>query len=329
MSNWLKILLKAAVTLALLGFVLYRMDLGRFWEVLSGAEWTLVFLAGVLHFLSVFPSVLRWRSILVHFQIRTPFAKLTQICLIGYFFNLLMPSAIGGDFFRAYYLSKRESKSFSTGLTSTILDRISGFAGMLMIALVACAFNPIRIEGYSVEGVLVVFGVLFMAGLVMVFHPWVHRRIEAVLQKFGFSGLEERFEMVYRGLEQLRRNPLTMATTVSLSLVIQVLVIVAMWLAARSIGIAAPFRLFFIFIPLVNLSMAFPFTINGVGLRETVYYLLFSQVGVPVEAAVTLSLLNVAITLMTAIPGGFAYSLFKKDAGFPVDVPLRSVPGPR
>jgi len=54
------------------------------------------------------------------------------------------------------------------------------------------------------------------------------------------------------------------------------------------------------------------------GLREAVYYVLFSEVGVPVEAAVTLSLLNLAVVAMTAIPGGIVYSLYKKDESFPV-----------
>jgi glycosyltransferase 2 family protein len=119
MSNRFRTLLKGSVTLGLLGFLVFKMDLSQFWQVLLSASWPLVLLAGLVYSLTVVPSVVRWRAILENFDIRTPLGKLTQICLIGYFFNMFLPSAIGGDFFRAYYLAKREDRGMSTTLTST------------------------------------------------------------------------------------------------------------------------------------------------------------------------------------------------------------------
>ena len=39
--------------------------------------------------------------------------------------------------------------------------------------------------------------------------------------------------------------------------------------------------------------------------------ILFSQIGVPVETAVSLSILNLVVVMMTSIPGGIVYSLYK------------------
>ena len=85
------------------------------------------------------------------------------------------------------------------------------------------------------------------------------------------------------------------------------------WIAALSIAVDAPFIVFLIFVPLINLSVMVPLTINGIGLRESLFYLLFSQIGVPVEMAVSLSLVNFLIYVLTAIPGGIIYSLYKKE----------------
>jgi uncharacterized protein (TIRG00374 family) len=317
MSNRFRTLLKGSVTLGLLGFLVFKMDLSQFWQVLLSASWPLVLLAGLVYSLTVVPSVVRWRAILENFDIRTPLGKLTQICLIGYFFNMFLPSAIGGDFFRAYYLAKREDRGMSTTLTSTLVDRISGLSALLVIGCVSVLIYPIRIRGQSLFPLLVLLMAAFVAGIVTLFHPGSHRLMGKLLHRFGLSRLEERFELVYRGLTQLRGNVRTILVVVVASLAVQFAVIVSMWLAALSIGIAAPFHLFLIFIPLVNLSVALPLTINGMGLREAVYYLLFSQVGVPVETAVTLSILNLVIMSMTAFSGGVVYSMYKKDAGFP------------
>ncbi len=318
MSNRLRVLIKAAITLGLLGFLVSRMDLREFWEVLSSADWRLVLVAGFLHLATVLPSVVRWKSILADFSIRTPFWKLTQICMIGYFFNMLLPSAVGGDFFRAFYLARRESRGMSTTLTTTFVDRVAGLFAMLLIGLVSILIYPVRVHGRSLLPLMGLLALGFSIGIVLLFHPWSHAQMHRLLQRFGLVRLIERFELVYQGLNQLRGNSRTILIMTLSSLVIQITVIVAMWFAALSIGIKAPFSLFLVFIPLVNLSVAVPLTINGMGLREAVYYLLFSEVGVPVEAAVTLSLLNLVVVAMTAVPGGIVYSLYKKDEAFPV-----------
>ncbi len=310
--------IKVAITAALLAFLFSRMDAGEFWRVLSSADWRLVLAAGLLHLATVGPSAYRWRSILGHFDIQTPLGKLTQICLIGSFFNMFLPSAIGGDFFRAYYLARRETRSMSTTLTSTVLDRVAGLVAMLLIAQVAVLARPISVHGHSLTWIIGLLVLAFAVGVAAIFHPAMHRLLVRGLRRFGWFSLEEKLEHVARGLGLLRRSRSTVFAVFSVSLLIQFTVIVAMWLIALSIRLDAPFYLFLVFIPLVNLSVAIPLTINGVGLRESMYFLLFSELGVPVETAVTLSLLNLVMVAMTALPGGLAYTLYKKDPAFPV-----------
>ena len=97
-------------------------------------------------------------------------------------------------------------------------------------------------------------------------------------------------ELVYGGLRRLLANRSSMIVALLLSLIIQLLAVVIVWIAALAIDIHAPFGVFLIFVPLINLSIMVPLTINGIGLRESLFYLLFSQIGFPVEMAVSLSL---------------------------------------
>jgi uncharacterized protein (TIRG00374 family) len=260
--------------------------------------------------------VTRWRTILGNFDIHTPLLQLARITLIGYFFNLFLPSAIGGDFFRAYYLGKREGRGLSTTLTTTIIDRTAGVTAMLIIGLIfALSFN-IKVDGYSLLPIFLLVTLAFVMGLIALFHKRMHSKISALLRRFELKELEEKMELVYEGLNRFRFNRTAIFSVIGLSLIIQFLVVVAMWIAALSIGIEAPFHIFLIFIPIINLSMAIPLTINGVGLRESIYYLLFSQIGVSMESAVTLGLLNFAVVAMTSLPGGIVYSFYKKEEEF-------------
>lgn len=289
------------------------MDLQKFMEVLQAASWFLVGLAALLHFSTVFISVSRWQLILQHFDIRTLFAPLTRITLIGYFFNLFLPSAIGGDFFRAYYLARQERIRMSTTVTTTIVDRLSGLTALLLIGLIAAAVYPMHIEGYPLLAIFLLLAAAFLAGILVLFHSRMHRLLIRVLESLKLQNVEARAELVYTGLQRLRRSPATLVSVTMLSFGIQFLVVVMMWLAAMAIDIRAPFLVFLVFIPLINLSVAVPITINGVGLREGIYFLLFSQIGVPMESAVTLSLLNLLVVALTALPGGIVYSLYKRE----------------
>lgn len=320
MSSRAKILVKVVLTLALLVFLLFRMDLAEFGKVLVSANLVLVLIAGLFYFGTVFLSVGRWKAILENFDIHTPLVPLSKITLIGYFFNLFLPSAIGGDFVRAYYLAKRESRGMSTTVTTTLLDRTAGLSALLLIGLISVSIYPISIQGFSLTGLFLLVATGFVLGITAIFHSGAHRRFNALLKRLHLDRFEEKLELVYQGLAQLRRNRFAILLVILLSLGVQLLVVIAMWFAALSIGISVSFNLFLIFIPIVNLATAIPLTINGVGVRESVYYLLFSQVGVPVESAVTLSLLNLVIMMIAALPGGIVYSLYKKEQKFSLEV---------
>ena len=313
MSNRRAIAIKIVVTVALLTFVGYRMDFLRFVEILSSANLLLVLLATLVHFGSVALSVIRWRTVLASFDIHPDFWPLTKISLSGYFFNLFLPSGIGGDFFRAYYLSKRERRGMSTTLTTTILERNAGMCALLVLGGCFASIYRIEVQGVSLLYVFAFVITGYFLATFVLFHTWTHRKISAFLRRRNLEQWEAKMELVAQGLNSLRSNKWSIGIALLASLVIQFFASVIVWIAALSIAIDAPFIVFLIFVPLINLSVMVPLTINGIGLRESLFYLLFSQIGVPVEMAVSLSLVNFLIYVLTAIPGGIIYSLYKKE----------------
>jgi len=313
MSHRGKVLIRAGITLGLLAFLAYQMDLSKLWVILVSASPWLVLLGTLIHLFSVLLSVVRWRTILVNFDIHIDYSPLAKITFIGFFFNLFLPSGIGGDFFRAYYLSKRKDRGMSTTLTTTLLERSGGLCALLVIGTLFAAFEDLRVEGVPLLYVFLVLITLYLLGNLMLFHAWIHRKLSSFLKKRNLEQIEAKMELVYSGLKALRGNRRSIVLALLLSLLIQLFTVVMVWIAALAIDIDAPFRVFMIFVPLINLSIMVPLTINGIGLRESLFYLLFSQIGLPVETAVSLSLVTFCIYLLTAIPGLIIYSLYKKE----------------
>ncbi|HSR69131.1 MAG TPA: lysylphosphatidylglycerol synthase transmembrane domain-containing protein [Acidobacteriota bacterium] len=316
MSSRTRLILKLTVTAVLLATVFYRIDLGRFWTVLSSANPLLLLAAGVVQALTVLLSAQRWRVILRNFNVSEGYSAVAKITFIGFFFNLFLPSGIGGDFFRSYYLSKRTGRGMSTTLMTLILDRSAGLLALLLIGLAAALVYPMRIGGVRLTWVFVIILLVYMLANVVLFHSVTHRLLSRLMQRFKREGLERKVELVALGLRTLRRNPLAVLKSAGYSLLIQFLAVVVVWLAALSISLPADFDVFLIFIPLVNLTIMVPITINGVGLRETVYIELFQTIGVSQEYSVSLALLHLGVFLLAGLPGGIVYHLYKKDERF-------------
>lgn len=316
MSQRLKTALKLLFTFALLAIVLSQLDLEKFSETLSSMKPTWVLLAFSLQLLTVFPAVQRWRLILRNFEVRMSFVPLLKLAFIGSFFNLFLPTGIGGDFIRAFYLSRDVGRGISSILTTILLERSGGLCALLLIGTISSALSDLEVSGIPAVYLFLILLVGYTLINLLLFLPWIHTQIDLRLKRWKFDSIAAQMEMIYQGLQTLRRDGRTLGSSLLLSLIVQFNSILVMWILAQAIGITASFSTFFIFIPLINLTLMIPLAISGFGLREGAYYLLFSQVGIPAEMSITLSLMSYLVLLLAGFPGALFYTLHKKEQHF-------------
>jgi len=316
MSQRLKTALKLLFTFALLAIILSQLDLEKFSETLSSMKPTWVLLAFSLQLLTVFPAVQRWRLILRNFEVRMSFVPLLKLAFIGSFFNLFLPTGIGGDFVRAFYLSRDVGRGISSILTTILLERSGGLCALLLIGTISSALSDLEVSGIPAVYLFLILLVGYTLINLLLFLPWIHTQIDLRLKRWKFDSIAAQMEMIYQGLQTLRRDGRTLGSSLLLSLIVQFNSILVMWILAQAIGITASFSTFFIFIPLINLTLMIPLAISGFGLREGAYYLLFSQVGIPAEMSITLSLMSYLVLLLAGFPGALFYTLHKKEQHF-------------
>ncbi len=316
MSQRLKTALKLLLTFALLVIVVSQMELEKFSETLSSMDPSWVLLAFSLQLLAIFPAVQRWRLILRNFEVPMGFLPLLKLAFIGNFFNLFLPTSIGGDFIRGFYLSRNVGRGISSILTTILLERSAGLCALLLIGTISSALSGLEISGYPAVYVFLILLTGYTLINLLLFLPWTHTQLDLLLKRWRFDSIAAKMELTYQGLQSLRKDRKTLLGTLFLSLIVQFDSIVVVWLLAQSIGVTASFSTFLIFIPLINLTLMVPLTISGLGLREGAYYLLFSQVGLPAEMSITLSLMNYLGYLLAGLPGALFYTLHKKEENF-------------
>ena len=100
-------------------------------------------------------------------------------------------------------------------------------------------------------------------------------------------------------------------SSILLSIVFQFVVIGVVFLTARALSLSIPLTAAAVFVPLVSLAGMVPVSVNGLGVREALYILLFGRIGIPAELAVSLALLYFGVTVIASLPGGLVYALQK------------------
>ena len=84
---------------------------------------------------------------------------------------------------------------------------------------------------------------------------------------------------------------------------VQAVRILAIWAAAKAVGIDLDPRIYYVFGPLLFLVMLVPFTLNGLAVREAFFVSFLGSVGVGASQAFAAGFLYFLVTLLLAFPG--------------------------
>lgn len=85
----------------------------------------------------------------------------------------------------------------------------------------------------------------------------------------------------------------------------------------RALHLQPPLLVFCSLLAIINMLIALPVSLGGVGLRENFFILFFALVNVDKNQATTFSLTFYAITLLWSLVGGLFYFLYRHETHAP------------
>ncbi len=256
-------------------------------------------------------STLRWSLINAAFGFAASLGTQLRISFSGMFFNLCLPTSIGGDVYKACALGT-DAASRVRAATTVFLDRAIGLVALLIIAGVALLRERslsawIAEAGMDFSGKLtlgiVAGSVVAVCGLAM-FAP------RGPASKFWLQ-LRERVRRSarLRTMTAPRRSQFrVMGVALMLSLVIQFLNVVLVIELARGMGVELPAQCFFVAVPGVILLSVLPISFNGIGLREAGLATLLARYGLTSEIGVGLGLAWFVVIVCASLLGGVVFA---------------------
>jgi hypothetical protein len=307
--------LKIAVSLALLAYLLSTTDLSALEERVRSADLVDMLAAIGCFALMLALATWRWQLLLGALGAPAPLRRLTASYLVATFFNNFLPSNIGGDIVRVRD-SSRLTGSVATSLAVVGIDRILGFGALFLLAAVAFVFAPPTVRGLAgARAVLVGLALLFGFLAYVFFRPGTARWIMAKSRLSSLPWAQAQFEAVQSAVHAYRARVGTIWVAGAASIVIQALVVLYYLAVARALEIPLSARAAFLMVPLCTLLQAVPVSFNGWGLREGLFSLYFSQVGLPRESALAFSLVGAGLMVLLSLSGALVWMVRPSHGG--------------
>lgn len=305
MKGFISTLVKIAVSAAIMYFLLRNMDLKAFWQTFSSVQPLAVVFVALLIIFNQSVSSYRW-SVILKKDMDVSYLRLLSIYFVGMFFNNFLPTMVGGDVVKGYYLYKHSRKG-DVALASIFMDRYSGFTALMVITSLALIPGYALIKGTPLPGffALLIGGFVAMSLVIWVgpLHSWAMR----LANKVHFYGINRKIDTFYRVLMSYKRHSDILVKAFICSVIVQCGVMIGYYVLGKGLGMDIPLAYYFLFIPLTTAISMLPISLSGLGIREGAFVFLFAMAGATKEQALTLSLMWFAVGVFVSIIGGIEY----------------------
>lgn len=306
--------IKFIIPAVIIPILLWRVEPEQ-WDQLTQQpkHYGLLFAAFLIAIAATALSFARW-CILVRCQgIALSMLEAFRLGAICFLLSFVSVGSVGGDLFKAIFLARRRPGKRVEAVASVLVDRASGLYGLLFLVVTGTLLlQPVEVRE-SAEGLedlkfaaTTLFGIGTAALLVLVFGG---RSVDRALQ-WGSNArwVGPIISKIAAPLRSFHRHPFAFGASLLMSVGVQGLFAISVYLLARSLYVAPPnLTEHFVIVPLGMLASALPLTPAGVGVWEVAIATLYEMIpATPTLAsgtlvALTFEMLRILLALVATV----------------------------
>ena len=297
--HWKTLLATAAkflIPAAIIAFLVWRIEPQQWDDLRSQPKnYSLLGLALVVALAAMSLSFSRW-CLLVRCQgIELTMLEAFRLGSICFLLSFVSAGSVGGDLFKAIFLAQRRPGKRVEAVASVLVDRGAGLYGLLLLVAVGLLLadppdadsEVISIATIKIATtVCIAVGTLVLSVLVLGGRG-VDRLILWGGSLRGVGGIVKR---IGPPLRMFHSHPVAFAASIAMSLGVQSLLVISVYLIARGLYTDPPsLAEHFVIVPIGMLTSALPLTPAGIGVFEATIQALYNLVpATPTEASGTL-----------------------------------------
>ena len=204
----------------------------------------------------------------------------------------------------AYTMKKRRADALAT----VLVDRILGFVGLFIFAL--CAVLYLLVEKNETE--FLPFMIIGLSIVVLITYVFFSEKaygfISPAISKLKILRIGERISRLHEAGTDFGGAWGPISLCVAQSVLIQATLAIAPFYVLLGMGYSDVGLVpFFIYVPIINVVSMIPVSLNGLGVRENSYVILFSRVGLSGEVSLVVSLVSFFIVFLFSLIGGLFF----------------------
>ena len=326
----LGLILQVLVSVLVIAWLSRIVDWGEVWQKMRSMDPGWIFL-GIICFIPVLLIVsFRWRMLLAVHGIHLRFWRVLELTMIGQFFGTIGLGTTGGDVAKVFYAARAVPTQRAAAAFTIIVDRVIGLMALLLfggaLALSQSkllyssklALTPGLPDPKWVTSLFFLFAIGGIgAGIAATLGPYV-------MAMPKLRDLAKRLPFLSRGASIFRAYEVTasavgtniLALIISIPSHVCITIMGYCVIRAMAIPIDDPMPLFAM-IAMVNMLVALPISVGGIGVRESLFIAYLGLLGIDKSHATAFSITCFVMNLFWCLAGGPFYFLYRHETHTP------------
>lgn len=289
----LKFIAKLLVSLFFVWWIVFQVNWNDVLFYLKKVNITEVILYVILYLSGMFFSAYKWQFLAQLRGISLSLKEFFKLYFTATFINNFMPSFVGGDSFKIYYVGKISQK-FKESASSVIMDRFTGLVGGTILVII---FSLLNLQIILENKILLILNSLAVFGLILLFFILKNYRQKEF--QSPFKKLNLFLNKIIKEINYYNGNSIHIWKAVGLSFLFNLVGLagangVLFWALDIHIGILNYLSVIF----LASVVSSIPISINNIGVKEWAYITFFGIFGLSASAVVSVVIISRIIQML-------------------------------
>ena len=250
-------------------------------------------------------SALKWKMLLKSQRILVSLWRLFAYYVIGQFYNLILPTSMGGDLIRMHTLARYCQDGYAA-IASVFVERFTGMVTLVVLSAFAVLVNlkTFNMPLVTISLLAVALLIAVIGWLVLDARPFRFFRRHLMERVSFLQRVGNKIEQFQDAVAAYRNSPGALGWAFLNSLLFYFLAIVNVYVTAKAFTDDIQFLPMVIATPVIMLIMNLPVSIGGLGLMEFAYVFTFELMGFGPALGLSTGLLMRLKTLLDGVLGG-------------------------
>jgi uncharacterized protein (TIRG00374 family) len=263
----------------------------------------------------------RWRLLLGVHGVHLRYWRVFELNMIGQFFSAFLVGTTGGDFVKIFYVARAVPERKAAVAFTVVVDRVVGLVALLFFG-VLLSFTQLPLllsHPYTrfFTGIFYLFAVGALVGSVgATVAPFFLKR-PAIRDFFKRLPFAHKAGSVFSAYERTAGSFATNLTALLASIPSNMCIVFMGYCIMRAMNLHPPLLAFCSILTMVNMLIALPISIAGLGVREQLFKTFLLLVGIDKDHAFTFSITFFVLNLVWSLIGGLFYLLYRHETHTP------------